>query len=89
LANIKSAVKRARQNEKRRARNRIYRSSARTYIKRARRLVEAGDVEQAEQDVTSAIRALDLAAQKGVIHKKNAARRKSRLVKLLRKHQEA
>lgn len=89
MANIKSAAKRARQNEKRRARNRIYRSSARTYIKRARRLVEAGDLEQAEQDVTSAIRALDLAAQKGVIHKNNAARRKSRLVKLLHKHQEA
>jgi small subunit ribosomal protein S20 len=89
LANIKSAVKRARQNEKRRARNRIYRSSARTYVKRARRLVEAGDLEQAEQDVTSAIRALDLAAQKGVIHKNNAARRKSRLIKLLQKNQEA
>lgn len=89
MANIKSAVKRARQNEKRRARNRIYRSSARTYVKRARRLVEAGDLEQAEQDVTSAIRALDLAAQKGVIHKNNAARRKSRLIKLLQKNQEA
>jgi small subunit ribosomal protein S20 len=89
LANIKSAAKRARQNEKRRARNRIYRSSARTYVKRARRLVEAGELEQAEQDVASAIRALDLAAQKGVIHKNNAARRKSRLIKLLQKDQEA
>lgn len=89
MANIKSAAKRARQNEKRRARNRIYRSSARTYVKRARRLVEAGDLEQAEQDVASAIRALDLAAQKGVIHKNNAARRKSRLMKLLQKNQAA
>jgi small subunit ribosomal protein S20 len=88
LANIKSAAKRARQNERRRAHNRIYRSSARTYVKRARRLVEEGELEQAEQDVASAIRALDRAAQKGVIHKNNAARRKSRLMKLLHKSQE-
>jgi small subunit ribosomal protein S20 len=89
LANIKSAAKRARQNEKRRAHNRMYRSSARTYVKRARRMVAAEELEQAEQDVASAIRALDLAAQKGVIHKNNAARRKSRLMKLLHKSQEA
>jgi small subunit ribosomal protein S20 len=89
LANIKSAMKRARQNEKRRAQNRIYRSSTRTYIKKARRLVGAGDLEQAEVEVASAIRALDRAAQKGIIHKNNAARRKSRLVKLLRQAQAA
>ncbi|UCC87358.1 MAG: 30S ribosomal protein S20 [Anaerolineales bacterium] len=89
MANIKSAIKRARQNEKRRVANRIYRSSARSGIKKTRRLIEAGDVEQAEAQVASAIRALDRAAQKGVIHKNNAARRKSRLVKLLRKAQAA
>ena len=80
-------MKRARQNEKRRVANRIYRSSARTHNKKARRLIEAGDLEQAEVQVASAISALDRAAQKGIIHKNNAARRKSRLVSLLRKAQ--
>jgi small subunit ribosomal protein S20 len=87
LANIRSAVKRARQNEKRRAHNRLYRSSARTHIKKARRLIESGDLDGAERQVTSAISALDRAAQKGLIHQNNAARRKSRLVKLLRNAQ--
>ena len=82
-------MKRARQNEKRRAHNRIYRSSARTHVKRARRLAGAGDLEQAEIEVASAIRALDRAAQKGIIHKNNAARRKSRLMKLLQEAQTA
>jgi small subunit ribosomal protein S20 len=89
LANIRSAVKRARQNEKRRVHNRLYRSSARTHIKKARRLIESGDLDGAERQVTSAISALDRAAQKGLIHQNNAARRKSRLVKLLRNAQAA
>ena len=89
MANIQSAMKRARQNEKRRAANRIYRSSARTRIKRARRLIEASELEQAELQVSAAISALDRAAQKGIIHKNNAARRKSRLVKMLRSAQAA
>lgn len=82
-------MKRARQNEKRRVANRIYRSSARTRVKRARRLIEAGELEQAELQVSAAISALDRAAQKGIIHKNNAARRKSRLVKMLRSAQAA
>jgi small subunit ribosomal protein S20 len=82
-------MKRARQNEKRRTANRIYRSSARTYVKKVRRLVEAGDLEGAEVQTASAIRALDIAAQKGIIHRNNAARRKSRLVRLLREAQAA
>jgi small subunit ribosomal protein S20 len=82
-------MKRARQNEKRRVANRVYRTSARTHIKKARRLIEAGDLEQAEVQVASAMGALDRAAQKGIIHKNNAARRKSRLVKLLRVAQAA
>jgi small subunit ribosomal protein S20 len=82
-------MKRARQNEKRRVANRVYRTSARTHIKKARRLIEAGDLEQAEVQVASAMSALDRAARKGIIHKNNAARRKSRLVKLLREAQAA
>lgn len=89
MANTKSALKRARQNEKRRTHNRTYRSSARSYVKKARRLIELGELEQAEQEVAAAISALDRAAEKGVIHKNNAARRKSRLVQLLHKQQAA
>ena len=89
MANIKSAIKRARQNEKRRMHNRIYSSSARTHVKKARRLIEADDLEGAELQVSAAIRALDRAVQKGIIHKNNAARRKSRLIGLLRKAQAA
>jgi small subunit ribosomal protein S20 len=51
--------------------------------------MEAGEVKQAEEQVVAAIRALDKAAQKGVIHKNNAARRKSRLLQSLHKHQVA
>jgi small subunit ribosomal protein S20 len=89
LANIKSSMKRARQNEKRYESNRVYRSSARTYIKKARRSIEDGDLEQAEVQVAAAISALDKAAQKGILHKNSVARRKSRLVKRLRQAQAA
>jgi len=83
LANTKSALKRARQSEKRRLRNRVYRSAARTYVRKVRRLIEAGELEDARAAIVSAVKALDKAAQKGAIHKNNAARRKSRLFKLL------
>jgi small subunit ribosomal protein S20 len=85
LANIKSSAKRARQNDKRRARNRYYQTTARTFVKKARAQVETGDLETAEASIQQAIKALDKAAQKGAIHKNNAARRKSRLVKALNK----
>jgi len=83
LANIKSAIKRNRQNEKRRVRNRIFRGRARTYVKKARVAIEEGQVEGAQEATLEAIRALDKAAQKGIIHKNNAARRKSRLMRSL------
>jgi len=83
LANIKSAKKRARQAEKRRQYNRYYKTTARTYVKRTKQLVESGDLDEAETSIRDAIKALDKAAQKGVIHKNNAARRKSRLMHML------
>jgi small subunit ribosomal protein S20 len=89
LANTKSAIKHARQNANRRTHNRIYRLSPRTHIKKVRRLVENAQLDEAQTELTAAISALDKAAQKGVIHKNNAARRKSRLAKLLRKAQQA
>ena len=85
MANIKSSIKRARQNIKRRDFNRYYRSSARTFIKRARAQIESKDLENAEQTVHQAIKVLDKAAQKNIIHRNNAARRKSRLMKALNK----
>ena len=83
MANIKSAIKRNKQNEKKRIRNRIYRGTARTYVARARTAITGKDGEAAKAAVLVAISALDKAAQKGVIHKNNAARRKSRLAKQL------
>ena len=83
MANIKSAIKRNRQNEKRRLRNRTYRGGARTQVKKARLAIADGKSEAATAAVSEAIRSLDRAASKGVIHKNNAARRKSRLMKQL------
>lgn len=83
MANIKSAIKRNKQNEKRRILNRVYRGKARTYVAHARVAIEGQDSEAAKVATLTAISALDKAAQKGVIHKNNAARRKSRLMKRL------
>jgi len=81
LANIKSQVKRNKQNEKRRVRNRVLRGSARTAVKKAQVQLEAGKSEESEKAVVEAFSVLDKATQKGTIHKNNAARRKSRLMK--------
>jgi small subunit ribosomal protein S20 len=82
LANIKSQIKRNRQNEKRRVQNRVYRGTARTFVQKARLEIQGGS-ETAAEAVLKAISVLDKAAQKGVLHKNNAARRKSRLMKRL------
>ncbi|MEM6281747.1 MAG: 30S ribosomal protein S20 [Chloroflexota bacterium] len=84
MANHQSALKRIRQTEKRRAYNRTYRNRARTFVKKARMEIENGsDLEAAKTATREAIRDLDRAASRGVIHKRNAARRKSRLMKQL------
>jgi small subunit ribosomal protein S20 len=83
MANHKSAIKRIRQNEKRREHNRTYRNRARTLIKQARTAIESGNVEEAKEATRVAIRDLDMAASRGIVHAKNAARRKSRLMKQL------
>ncbi|MBN1642462.1 MAG: 30S ribosomal protein S20 [Anaerolineae bacterium] len=83
MANLKSSIKRIRSSRRKAAYNQITRSTARTYVKRARQLIEAGELEEARKVTQQAIRALDRAAQKGVIHQNNAARRKSRLMKQL------
>lgn len=81
MANIKSQIKRNRQNEARRLRNRTFRGSARAAVREARATIDAGEPDKAA--LLEAISRLDKAAEKGVIHKNNAARRKSRLMKAL------
>ena len=81
LANTKSAIKRVRQNEKRNARNRMNRSRMRTFVKKARLAIADGDKAMAEEHVKLAVSEIDRAAKKGLIHRNNAARRKSRLVR--------
>lgn len=83
MANIKSQIKRNRQNEKRRLANRIYIGSSRTAVQKARKAMEAGTKEEAQVLALDAIGKLDKATAKGVLHKNNAARRKSRLMKRL------
>ena len=83
MANIKSQIKRNRQNEKRRVQNRVYRGRARTFVSYARTAIEGTNVEAAQAAVLAAVSELDKAAGKGIIHKNNAARRKSRLMKHL------
>jgi small subunit ribosomal protein S20 len=83
LANLKSAIKRNRQNNKRRLRNRVYRGQARTFIRDARASMLEENLEEARLSTLKAVKALDKAAEKGVIHKNNASRRKSRLMKQL------
>lgn len=83
MANIKSQIKRNKQNEKRRLRNRVYVGRTRTFIKKARETLASGTPEEATAATKTAISALDKAAEKGMIHKNNAARRKSRLMKQL------
>ncbi len=78
MANIKSQIKRNKQNEKRRKRNRIFRGAARTAVKDARAAMT-------EAEVKDAVSALDKAAEKGAVHPRNAARRKSRLMKAANK----
>lgn len=78
-----AGLKAMRQSIKHRTRNRIVRMTARTEVKDAGTLLAAGKLDEGEQAVKQAIRALDRAAQKGVIKKNNAARRKARLMKKL------
>ncbi len=81
MANIKSQIKRNRQNERRRLRNRVVRGKTRTLVAKAKTAINAGTQETSLEALKVAIIALDKAAQQGVVHKNNAARRKSRLMK--------
>ena len=81
MANIKSQIKRNKQNEKRGERNKTVRTALKTSTKKVRSAVSAGDAGTATTQQREAARALDKAVAKGIVHKRTAARRKSRLAK--------
>ena len=84
---IKSAKKQVKVAEKRRLHNKSIRSLCKTNITKAERLIFSGELEAAREAVVVAVSSLDKAADKGVIHPNNAARRKSRLLKKLNEAQ--
>jgi len=79
VANIKSQIKRIKTNEKARQRNKAVKSSLKTAIRKAREAVAAGDTQKAVEATRVASRELDKAVSKGVIHKNQAANKKSAL----------
>jgi small subunit ribosomal protein S20 len=83
VANIKSQIKRNKQNEKARLRNKAVRSSLKTSVRKFREACAAGDTAEATALFTAASRELDVAVSKGVIHKNQAAQRKGKMAKRL------
>ena len=81
MANIKSQIKRNKQNEKRHERNKAVKSELKTVVRKFREAAEAGDKDAAAELSRTAGRKLDKAASKGVIHKNQAANRKSAIAK--------
>ena len=79
MPNIKSQIKRNKTNEKARQRNKAVRSEVRSYVRVVRENIAAGNKDEAQQAYAVAARKLDKAVSKGVLHKNNAANRKSRL----------
>jgi small subunit ribosomal protein S20 len=89
VANIKSQIKRNKQNEKAHMRNKAAKSALRTHVRKFREAVEGGNVEEATEALRVASRQLDKAVSKGVIHKNAAANRKSAIAKRLAELQKA
>jgi len=87
LPNTRSARKQVRVSERKRLRNKSIQSLCKTNITKAERLIFSGELESAQEAAVAAISSLDRAAEKGVIHPNNAARRKSRLMKKLNEAQ--
>ncbi len=83
MANIKSQIKRNKQNEASRQRNKAVRTALKTDAKKVRVAATDGDHQASDEAVRHAARALDKAASKGIIHKRTAARRKSRLARAI------
>ena len=81
MANIKSQIKRIRTNEAARLRNKSVKSALKTSVRRVRSAAESGDKATAQVELVAASRSLDKAVSKGVIHKNQAANRKSAIMK--------
>ena len=81
MATHKDAVKRQKQNEKRRIRNRYYKKTMRSSTRLFRSLLEQGDLDKAQQQMFRNVKLIQKLAQKGIIHKNQAARRVSRMYK--------
>ena len=85
MANSRSARKRIRSSERKRVRNRLVRSAVRTRISRVRRSLVSGQLTSIDEELRAAVKALDKAAEKGILHRNNAARRKSRIMAMAAK----
>ena len=83
MANIKSQIKRIRQNEKAHQRNKAVKSALKTHVRKFREAADSGNIEEATEALRVANRQLDKAVSKGVIHKNQAANRKSAIAKRL------
>ncbi len=81
MANLKSSIKDIKRNEKRRLRNRSAKSAMKTFIKKAKAAAASGDSEAVQKALAQACSAIDKTAERGIIHKNQAARRKSRLMR--------
>ena len=81
MANIKSQIKRNKQNEKARQRNKAVKSALRTSVRQFREAADSGDADKAAETMRAAYVKLDKAVSKGVIHKNQAANRKSAIAK--------
>lgn len=88
MANHKSALKRIRQNEKKKMRNKTTKAACRTAIKKTRAAVDAGELEQAAEYLRTTEKVVATAAAKGIFHRKNASRKISRLASLIQKARE-
>lgn len=82
MANLRSSKKDLKRSEKSRAVNQGVRTSLKTFVKKTRQAVASGDAPTTAEALKTAMKAIDKAAQRGIIHKNQAARRKSRIAKL-------
>lgn len=87
MPNIKSVIKDVKRSKERHARNVAVKSKIRTFVKKARTAIAGGDLEVIKQAVSAASSVADKAAEKGIIHKNAASRRKSRLMRAAHKSQ--
>lgn len=85
MANIKSAKKRIKVSKTKQERNKLVKSKIKMYVKKVETLSNSGDVDTAKATLKEATKQIDMAATKGVYHKKNAARKVGRLTKLVNK----